>query len=143
VRPTNGQRAMNMRKEIHPIVSRVVAADGVSILEVIVVLAVVSIVVSFSAISIKKSRQSINLQNSARLFAGYAEKARIDAIRRHDPTNIDIKGPGTYSVTMNFDGTGVTTRTFTLDSGVAFTDSANVAYTVDGGGNVTRSKERR
>lgn len=130
---------MNMRKEIHPIVHRAAAADGFSTLELIIVLTVVSIVVSFSVISIRKSRQSINLQNSARLFAGYAEKARIDAIRRHDPTNIDIKGPSTYSITMNFDGSGVTTRTFTLDSGVSFTDSANVAYTVDGGGNVSSS----
>lgn len=128
-----------MRKEIHPIVHRAAAADGFSTLELIIVLTVVSVVVSFSVISIRRSRQSINLQNSARLFASYAEKARIDAIRRHDPTNIDIKGPSTYSITMNFDGNGVTTRTFTLDSGVSFTDSANVAYTVDGGGNVSSS----
>lgn len=112
---------------------------GVSILDLIIVMAVVGIISAVAVIGINRSRDSINLQNSARVFAGYIEKARLDAIRRHDGTNIDIKGPNTYSVTMDF-GSGIaSTRTFTLEKGIVFTDSTNTAYTVDGSGNVSSS----
>lgn len=112
---------------------------GFSVIELVIVLAVIGIVAAFAIGSIQKSRESVRLQNSARMFAAYAEKARLDAIKRHDASNIDIKGPSTFTIAMDFDGTGVSARTFTLESGVVFTDSANVAYTVDGGGNVSSS----
>jgi Tfp pilus assembly protein FimT len=113
---------------------------GVSVLDLIIVMTVVAIISAVAVIGINKSRNSINLQNSARLFASNIEKARLDAIRRHDGTNIDIKGPNTYAVTMDFGGAGiVVARTFTLEKGIVFTDSTNTAYTVDGSGNVSSS----
>jgi Tfp pilus assembly protein FimT len=112
---------------------------GFSFLELIILVAIIGIVCAFAVSSIRRSRGSIRLQNSARLFASYAEKARVDAIKRHDATNIDIKGPTSYAITMDFDGTGVTSRTFNLEPGVFFTDSTNAAYTVDAGGNVSSS----
>jgi Tfp pilus assembly protein FimT len=113
---------------------------GVSVLDLIIVMVIVSIISAVAVIGISRSRNSINLQNSARLFASYCEKARIDAVRRRDSTNIDIKGPNTYAVTMDFSGMGtVSTRTFTLENGITFVDSTNGAYTVDGTGNVSSS----
>ena len=112
---------------------------GFSFVELIIVVAVIGVVCAFAVTSISRSRASIRLQNSARLFASYAEKARVDAIKRHDPTNIDITGPSTYAITMDFDGSGATSRTFTLEPGVVFTDSSNAPYTVDASGNVSSS----
>ena len=116
------------------------ASRGFSLLELMIVMTVIAIVSTFAILGIKRSRNSINLQNSARVFASYCEKARLGAIRRHDATNVDITGPTTYNVTMDFDATGtIGVRTFTLEKGVVFTDSTNTAYTVDGGGNVSSS----
>ncbi|HEY3028205.1 MAG TPA: prepilin-type N-terminal cleavage/methylation domain-containing protein [Pyrinomonadaceae bacterium] len=116
------------------------ASRGFSLLELIVVMTVIAIVSGAAVLGISRSRNSINLQNSARLFGSYVEKARLDAIRRHDVTNIDITGPSTYTVTMAFDGTGtVGVRSFSLEKGIVFTDSTNTAYTVDGSGTVSSS----
>lgn len=116
------------------------ASSGFSVLELIIAVTVIAVISTFAVLGITRSRNSINLQNSARLFASYVEKARLDAIRRHDVTNIDITGPNTYNVTMDFDGTGtVRVRTFTLATDIVFTDSTNTAYTVDGSGNVSSS----
>lgn len=113
---------------------------GFSVVEFLIVVVIIGIVTTVALVGITRSRQSIGLQNSARLFSGYVEKARLDAIRRHDVSNIDITGPSTYSVTMDFNGTGTAVaRTFTLESGVQFTDSTNTAYTVDGTGAVIAS----
>ena len=116
------------------------SASGLSMVELVIVVAVIGILSAFAVLGITRSRNSLKLQNSARMFASYIEKARLDAIRRHDATNIDITGPNTYKVTMDFDGTGsAVPRIFTLEGGVVFTDSTNIAYTVDGSGNVSSS----
>jgi Tfp pilus assembly protein FimT len=112
---------------------------GVSVVDLIIVLTIIGIVSGFAFIGIRRSKASISLQSSARLFAGYVEKARLDAIRRHDVTNVDITGPNTYRITMDFSGMGTATpRTFTLENGITFVDSTNTPYTLSGG-NVTSS----
>ena len=55
---------------------------GASVLELIVVLVIVGIVSAFTVSSIRKSRDSLALQNSVRKLAAYIEKARLDAVRR-------------------------------------------------------------
>jgi Tfp pilus assembly protein FimT len=120
--------------------SRAFEQSGSSLLELFIVVALVGVVSTFAVLGITRSRGSANLQNSTRLFASYVEKARVDAIRRHDSTNIDITGPNTYQVTMDFDGSGINgVRIYTLEKGIVFTDSTNTAYTVDGSGTVISS----
>src|SRR6266480_4230724 len=60
------------------------AARGFSLLELLIVMTVIAIVSTFAVVGLSRSRDSVNLQNSARIMASYAEKARLDAIRRHD-----------------------------------------------------------
>jgi hypothetical protein len=75
---------------------------------------------------ITSARQRIRLTNSSRLLASYAEKARVDSVRRHptDPNlmaGIEVLNKTTYRVKMDFDGDGtVETKDFTLDDGVIF-----------------------
>src|SRR6185295_8425103 len=70
------------------------------------------------------------LQNAARMFASYVEKARADAIRRHvatgAETSIQTFGPGStkYSITMDFGSGIVETRDFNLESGLSFSTAA-------------------
>lgn len=92
---------------------------GFTILQLLIVIGVIGIVSTFALISMARSRDSLRLQNSVRQLAGYMEKARLDAIRRHATSSVVFTNTTTYSVTMDFDGVGTTsTRTFTLESGV-------------------------
>lgn len=112
--------------------------QGFSLLQLVVALAIIGIVVAFATLSIARARASMRMQKSVRVFAGYVEKARLDAIRRHTGTSIDITGSNTYDIFMDFNGTGnPTTRRFTLEEGVVFTDANNATLTVDVAGNVT------
>jgi type II secretory pathway pseudopilin PulG len=94
-------------------------------MQMVITIAIIAIVTSFGVLGITTARAEFRLQNSARLFASYIEKARADSIRRHagggTESSVETFGPGTnrYAITMDF-GTGVETRTFTLDSGLSF-----------------------
>jgi Tfp pilus assembly protein FimT len=94
---------------------------GVSILQMVITLAIASVVSTFAVISFVNSRQSLRFQNSVRLLAGNLEKARLDSIRRHAspvPSSVVFTSPTTYDVTMDFGSGTPTTRTFTFESGV-------------------------
>jgi Tfp pilus assembly protein FimT len=94
------------------------------------VLGITSIIAGMAVFGIRSARTTVRLNNSARDFAQYAEKARLDAIRRRTTTHIEFTGPSTYEVTMDFTGDGAgETRTFTLDSGVVVTDASGTALT--------------
>jgi Tfp pilus assembly protein FimT len=105
---------------------------GFSILQIVVTLAVVGIVSSFAVVRINAARDQIRLTNAAREFANYAEKARIDSIRRHvvgGAASLTVNSTTTYQVFMDFDYNGTpTTRTFTLPTGVTF-NGAQVTQT--------------
>jgi len=95
------------------------SAKGFTILQTIIVLAIVSIVATFAALNIHSTRASLRLQNSVRQLAGYLEKARLDAIRRHGNSTLVFTSTTSYDVTMDFEGSGtVSTRTFPFESGV-------------------------
>jgi competence protein ComGC len=109
--------------------------NGFSMMQLIITLAVVSIVSSLAVYGIASARQRIRLTNSSRMLASYVEKARVDSVRRH-PTDSDLMAGvevldrTTYRVKMDFDGDGtVETRDITLDSGVEFaTDPIALAF---------------
>jgi Tfp pilus assembly protein FimT len=95
---------------------------GASVLELIVVLVIVGVVSAFTVSSIRKSRDSLALQNSVRKLAAYIEKARLDAVRRHDTSSVTFTSNTSYDVRMDFGGGGtpaVYTRSFTLEPGVS------------------------
>jgi type II secretory pathway pseudopilin PulG len=95
---------------------------GFSILQMLITLAIASVVSTFAVINLHNSRHSLRLQNSVRQLAGYLEKARLDSIRRHaSPVNSSLvfTSPTSYDVTMDFDGSGTpTTRSFAFENGV-------------------------
>jgi len=57
------------------------AQRGFSLMQLMVTLAVVSIVSGLAVLGIASARQRIRLTNSSRLLASYAEKARVDSVR--------------------------------------------------------------
>ena len=94
-------------------------ARGFTILQMVIVITIISIVGACAVLNIHSTRASLRLQNSVRLLAGYLEKARLDAIRRHGTSTIVFNSTTSYDVTMDFDGSGaVSTRTFPFESGV-------------------------
>src|SRR6185369_3907689 len=102
------------------------AQHGFSMMQLIITLAVVSIVSGLAVLGIASARQRIRLTNSSRLLASYAEKARVDSVRRHPSdaaqmSGIEVVNNNTYRVKMDFDGDGIVeTRDVTLDDGVVF-----------------------
>ena len=95
-------------------------------MQLIVTVAVVSVVSSLAYLGITSARQRIRLTNSSRVLASYVEKARVDSVRRHPMTSdlmagVEVLNKTTYRVKMDFDGNGtVETRDVNLDSGVVF-----------------------
>lgn len=96
------------------------AADGFSVLQLVVVLAVLSVISTCAVLNIHSTRASLRLQNSVRQLAGYLEKARLDAIRRHGNSTVVFNNTTSYDITMDFEGAGaVSTRTFPFENDVA------------------------
>jgi prepilin-type N-terminal cleavage/methylation domain-containing protein len=99
---------------------------GFSLMQLIITVAVVSIVSTIAYLGITSARQRIRLTNSSRVLASYVEKARVDSVRRHPMTTdlmagVEVLNRTTYRVKMDFDSNGtVETRDITLDSGVVF-----------------------
>jgi len=101
---------------------------GFTLLQVIVVIALVAILSVFSAMGIVNARARMRLAASARTFAGFAEKARTDSVRRHamttDRASLRLLTTTSYSVSLDFDGNGVLntydTKTFNLEPNVTW-----------------------
>ena len=115
------QKAMNFpRKE-----SKLNNAAGFSLLEMLVVVALITVVSSFAILSFQKSNRNFRLAGATRSLSGYLEKARLDAVRRHGGASININSETSYTVNVDFDGSGTTTsRTITLPEGTT------VSYTL-------------
>src|SRR6266550_1779200 len=95
---------------------------GFTVMQLIIILAIVSVVSAFAIMGITKARAAIRLQNSVRQFAVYVERARADALRRHGMASVQLLTASSYSVTMDFADAGTTTtQNFSLEKGVIFT----------------------
>ncbi len=101
---------------------------GFTLIQTIIIVAIVSVVTAFGAIGVVRARAHMRLAGSARQFASFAEKARADSVRRHGMggamSSLLLLSTTSYSVTMDFDNNGVIdatdTRTFSLENGVSF-----------------------
>ena len=103
---------------------------GFTTMQMVVTVAIISVISVFGVLGITNARAEFRMQSSARLFASYVEKARVDSIRRHAPegeeSSIETFGQGTdrYEVTMDFGTGALETRTFYLESGLTFETTA-------------------
>jgi type II secretory pathway pseudopilin PulG len=92
--------------------------------ELVIVLAIVGIVSAFALMQIRSARSAMRVQNSVRQLASYMEKARVDAVRRHNTSSVTFSSTNVYSVTMDFTNSGSpSTRTFTFLDGVRLASS--------------------
>jgi len=105
--------------------------EGFTIVQLLLVVALVAVVSALGFMGIRNVRAEMRIQNSARRFAIYLEKARLDSVRRRvapgAESTVRTFDPGTnnFQVTMDFDGNGtIQTRTFVLDEGVTFITNA-------------------
>jgi type II secretory pathway pseudopilin PulG len=108
---------------------------GFTIMQMVVTIAIIAVVSTFGVLGIKNARAEFVVQNSARVFATYIEKARADSIRRHavgaEESSVESFGAGTnyYAVTMDYGSGTVETRNFQFEGGVTFdTDGLKVTF---------------
>lgn len=66
--------------------------SGVSIIEVVIVLAIVAVLVTFAVASFTSSASNLNRQNIAREFKVFLERARFDSVKRRASVCSDMSG---------------------------------------------------
>lgn len=106
--------------------------DGRSILELIAVVTIVAVVAAYAVQGIDSGRRQLRVENTAREFQSYLEKARVDSLRRHAVSSaakasVQIVNATSYSVSIDFSGSGSTqTRTISLAQGSSFNTGSTV-----------------
>jgi Tfp pilus assembly protein FimT len=86
-------------------------ARGVSILELLIVVAMIGVITGFALMQVVEARQDMTRENAAQQLAAYLEKARLDSVRRHpsapaEMAQVSILNATFYSVTIDADGDG-------------------------------------
>ena len=79
---------------------------GFSLVEMLIVVAIASIVSTVALIGFRISSRSFNLAGATRTLSTYLEKARLDSIRRHGVASVNIDSAVSYTVNIDFGGTG-------------------------------------
>ncbi len=93
---------------------------GFSVLELLIVVALITIVSTFALLSFQKSNKDFQAAGATRTLSTYLEKARLDSLRRHGGASINIDSATSYTVNIDFDGSGTaTSRTITLPVGTS------------------------
>ncbi|MFN2491338.1 MAG: Tfp pilus assembly protein FimT/FimU [Pyrinomonadaceae bacterium] len=110
------------------------SSAGFSVVELLIVIAIVAIVSTFAVTSFQTSSKTINVAGSMRNLTAYLEKARVDAVRRHvtdGSASVSFNSSSSYTVTMDFSGSGAsTTRTITLPAGTTLRYTLPPATTI-------------
>ncbi len=100
--------------------SKLNVAAGFSVAELLIVVALIGIVTSFALISFLNANKGFKLAGATRTLSTYLEKARVDSVRRHGGANINVDSATSYTVNIDFSGSGVATaRTITLPEGTS------------------------
>src|SRR5882672_8399684 len=86
-------------------------AAGFSVPELLIVVALSSVVASFALISFLNANKGFKLAGATRTLSTYLEKARVDSVRRHGGASVNVNSATSYTVNLDFDGTGATART--------------------------------
>ncbi len=125
---------------------------GFSVFELLIVVAMITVLTGFAFIQIARARQVMTRANAAQQLTAYLEKARLDSVRRRPATaaemaQVAIMNATFYSVTIDSNGDG------TLDAPqvISLPADANLTFdvpyprtiyfnwrgrTVDSGGNI-------
>lgn len=106
-------------------------ARGFSVLELLIVIAMGSVIVGFALMQIFRARQNMTRANAAQLFTSHLEKARLDSLRRHPATaaqmaQIQIVNASFYTLAIDADGNS------TLDAPVVVSLPAGSGLTFNG-----------
>jgi prepilin-type N-terminal cleavage/methylation domain-containing protein len=106
------------------------SAAGFSLLELLIVVALVGIVCAMALLGFQKSNRSFRLTGATRILSANLETARVDSVRRHGGASININSATSYTVNADFDGTGTSTaRTINLPDGTTLSYSLPPANT--------------
>jgi Tfp pilus assembly protein FimT len=84
---------------------------GFSVLELLIVAAMIGVVTGFAFMQIAQARQQMTRANAANQMTAYLEKARVDSVRRRPMTTsqmaqVSILNATFYSVTIDANGDG-------------------------------------
>ena len=102
---------------------------GFSMLQLLIVMAVLTVIVAFAVSNVAAARQRLTLTNTAREIVRNLEQTRTDSISRHADTaaqrsSVQVVNASTYSVTKDFNANGIIdageVRNITLPDGVTF-----------------------
>ena len=86
-------------------------AAGISTIEVLIVVSMVSILVGFACLRLVQGNRTTSRQSTAVDFGNYLQKARLDSIRRqvNDPSQmaqVKVFNRKSYSIAVDADGDG-------------------------------------
>ncbi len=86
-------------------------AAGFSVFELLIVVAMISVLTGFALLQITRARQVMTRANAARQLSAFLEKARVDSVRRRPTTNtqmaqVSLLDATSYSVGIDLNGDG-------------------------------------
>lgn len=86
-------------------------ARGASLVEMLIVVALIGIVTAWAILRVVEAQQSVRLSGAIQELTAYLDKARLDSIRRratvlNQMAQVSITSPTSYSVSLDSNGDG-------------------------------------